>query len=55
MKFVGLCEARGIPVLRIGVTDGRGADAQLAIKDISDFSLNDLRAEWTNTIPELFG
>jgi phosphoribosylformylglycinamidine synthase len=23
VKFVGLCEARGIPVLRIGVTDGR--------------------------------
>jgi phosphoribosylformylglycinamidine synthase subunit PurL len=24
VKFVGLCEARGIPVLRIGVTDNSG-------------------------------
>ncbi len=55
VKFVGLCEARGIPVLRIGVTDGRGPDAQLAIKDIADFNLADLRAQYQSTIPDLFG
>ena len=55
VKFVGLCEARGIPVLRIGVTDQKGADAVLSIQDVADFDLAGLRADWTNTIPELFG
>lgn len=60
VKFVGLCEARGIPVLRIGVTDvkGSGADlsgATLAIKDVADFALADLRDGWKATIPDLFG
>ena len=27
VKFVGLCEARGIPVLRIGVTAGSASSA----------------------------
>jgi phosphoribosylformylglycinamidine synthase len=30
VKFVGLCEARGIPVLRIGVTDGRAVPSASA-------------------------
>ena len=55
VKFVGLCEARGIPVLRIGVTDQKGAHAVLSIQDVADFDLAGLRADWTNTIPELFG
>jgi phosphoribosylformylglycinamidine synthase len=60
VKFVGLCEARGIPVLRIGVTDvkGQGANlegAVLAIKDVADFALADLRDGWKATIPDLFG
>ena len=52
VKFVGLCEARGIPVLRIGVTDDTD---QLAIQDLATWKLNDLRAPWVNTLPELFG
>jgi len=60
VKFVGLCEARNVPVLRIGVTDvkgvGAGLDgAVLAIKDVADFDLADLRDSWKGTIPELFG
>jgi phosphoribosylformylglycinamidine synthase len=55
VKFVGLCEARNVPVLRIGVTDGSGADASLTIQDIADYNLADLRASHGNTIPELFG
>ena len=55
VKFVGLCEARGIPVLRIGVTDVKGEGATLAIKDVADFNLAELRQGWTQTIPELFG
>jgi phosphoribosylformylglycinamidine synthase len=52
VKFVGLCEARGIPVLRIGVTDQSG---QLEIQDIATWSLRDLRNAHASTIPELFG
>ncbi|MEO0049014.1 MAG: hypothetical protein RL556_346 [Actinomycetota bacterium] len=55
VKFVGLCEARGIPVLRIGVTDGSGETAKLEIKDVADFNLAELKGEWKATLPELFG
>ena len=52
VKFVGLCEARGIPVLRIGVTDDTD---ELAVQDLASWKLNDLRAPWASTLPELFG
>ena len=52
VKFVGLCEARGIPVLRIGVTDDTD---ELAIQDLATWKLDDLRAPWANTLPDLFG
>ena len=55
VKFVGLCEARNVPVLRIGVSDLPGSDAVLAIKDVADFSLEELRTSWKATLPELFG
>jgi phosphoribosylformylglycinamidine synthase subunit PurL len=55
VKFVGLCEARGVSVLRIGVTDLAGTDAVVAIKDVADFSLDELRNSWKATLPELFG
>ncbi|MFM6963312.1 MAG: phosphoribosylformylglycinamidine synthase subunit PurL [Micrococcales bacterium] len=52
VKFVGLCEARGIPVLRIGVTDDSG---ELEIQDVATFKLNELRAGFEETLPALFG
>jgi phosphoribosylformylglycinamidine synthase len=52
VKFVGLCEARAIPVLRIGVTDDTD---QLAVQDLATWKLNDLRTPWVNTLPDLFG
>jgi phosphoribosylformylglycinamidine synthase subunit PurL len=52
VKFVGLCEARGIPVLRIGVTDNTD---ELEIQDLASWKLDDLRAPWVNTLPDLFG
>ena len=52
MKFVGLCEARGIPVLRIGVTDNSG---ELEIQNASTWQLNDLRGAHDGTLAELFG
>jgi phosphoribosylformylglycinamidine synthase len=52
VKFVGLCEARGIPVLRIGVTD---ASEKLEIQDVATWDLGDLKQAHSSTIPELFG
>jgi phosphoribosylformylglycinamidine synthase len=52
VKFAGLCEARGIPVLRIGVTD---STAELNIQDIALWQLADVREQWAATLPELFG
>ena len=52
VKFFGLCEARGIPVLRIGVTDNSG---NLEIQDIANWNLGDLGAAHKGTLAELFG
>jgi phosphoribosylformylglycinamidine synthase len=52
VKFVGLCDARGIPVLRIGVTDNTD---ELEIQDLASWKLDDLRTPWASTLPELFG
>jgi phosphoribosylformylglycinamidine synthase len=52
VKFVGLCEARGIPVLRIGVTDNSG---ELEIQNVATWQLNDLRGSSSATLPEIFG
>jgi phosphoribosylformylglycinamidine synthase subunit PurL len=52
VKFVGLCDARNIPVLRIGVTDNTG---ELQIQDLATWKLEELRNPWKATLPELFG
>jgi phosphoribosylformylglycinamidine synthase len=52
VKFIGLCEARGIPVLRIGVTQ---QEPELEIQDVVTFNLDELRKAWAGTIPALFG
>ncbi len=51
VKFVGLCEARGIPVLRIGVTDNTD---ELEIQDLASWKLDDLRNPWASALPDLF-
>jgi phosphoribosylformylglycinamidine synthase len=52
VKFVGLCDARNIPVLRIGVTDNSNS---LEIQDLATWQLEELREPWKATLPELFG
>jgi phosphoribosylformylglycinamidine synthase subunit PurL len=52
VKFVGLCDARNIPVLRIGVTDNTG---ELEIQDLATWKLDELCSSWVATLPELFG
>jgi phosphoribosylformylglycinamidine synthase II len=51
VKFVGLCDARNIPVLRIGVTDNTG---ELEIQDLATWKIDELRTPWEATLPELF-
>ena len=51
VKFMGLCEARGIPVLRIGVTDDSG---EIEIQDVSTFDLAEMRTAFKATLPALF-
>jgi len=52
VKFVGLCEARNIPVLRIGVTD---STKELIIQDVASYTMDELTRTHEGTIPELFG
>jgi len=52
VKFVGLCEARNMPVLRVGVTDTTG---ELVIQDVASWEMRKLGNVAGSTIPELFG
>ena len=51
VKFVGLCEARNIPVLRIGVTDG----SELDVQDVATWHVSELSQTNYATLPEIFG
>ncbi len=55
VKFRGLCEGRGYPVLRIGVTDSRGSAAALEVQDRFSLPLAELRTAHRGTLPERFG
>jgi phosphoribosylformylglycinamidine synthase len=54
VKFVGLCEARGFPVLRIGVTDLRGPEAELTIQDVFTVPAAEIRERSNATLPHYF-
>jgi phosphoribosylformylglycinamidine synthase len=51
VKFIGLCEQRGIPVTRIGVTD---TEPTLEIQNIASWPIADLKSASEATLPELF-
>jgi phosphoribosylformylglycinamidine synthase len=53
VKFQALCEARGVPCLRIGVTDA--TSGLVEIKDIADLKLDDIRQGWSGVMAGLFG
>jgi phosphoribosylformylglycinamidine synthase len=55
VKFRGLCEGRGYPVLRIGVTDVPGADAAIEVQGLFTQPLAELRSASRATLPERFG
>jgi len=52
VKFQGLCEGRGYPVLRIGVTDAGGA---LEVQDQFTLSVDQLQEAHRGTLPAHFG
>ncbi|PII84795.1 phosphoribosylformylglycinamidine synthase II [Leucobacter sp. OLJS4] len=55
VKFRGLCEGRGFPVLRIGVTDRAGDEASIEVQDRFELPLAELRAASQATLPVRFG
>ncbi|ALJ18529.1 phosphoribosylformylglycinamidine synthase subunit PurL [Microbacterium sp. No. 7] len=57
VKFRGLCEGRGYPVLRIGVTDSAadGDEPALEVQDVFRIELTELRALSGDTLPAAFG
>ncbi|MGF2949309.1 phosphoribosylformylglycinamidine synthase subunit PurL [Microbacterium alcoholitolerans] len=52
VKFRGLCEGRGYPVLRIGVTD---SEPTLEVQDVFTVSVDELRETSRATLPAVFG
>ncbi|HIY65956.1 MAG TPA: phosphoribosylformylglycinamidine synthase subunit PurL [Candidatus Agrococcus pullicola] len=53
VKFVGMCDARGIPVTRIGVTDAESR--AIEFQDLFTVPLAELREAHRSTIRERFG
>jgi phosphoribosylformylglycinamidine synthase subunit PurL len=56
VKFTRLCEGRGYPVLRIGVTDSGGPDgATVEVQDAFAIPLQQLRDGFQATMSDVFG
>jgi phosphoribosylformylglycinamidine synthase len=56
VKFRGLCEGRGYPVLRIGVTDAADdGSSALEVQDLFTVPLGELLELSTSTLPRMFG
>jgi len=51
LRFTEMCDARGLPCVRLGVTDGTG----LEVQDVLDLPLDRLREAHEGTLPALFG
>jgi phosphoribosylformylglycinamidine synthase len=51
LRFTEMCDARGLPMTRIGVVDGDSLDVQ----DAFSISLAELEQAWNATLPRLFG
>jgi phosphoribosylformylglycinamidine synthase len=52
VKFRGLCEGRGYPVVRIGVTEDSGA---LELQDLFTVPVAELQGIHRGTLPAAFG
>jgi phosphoribosylformylglycinamidine synthase len=56
-RFVGMCEARGLPATRIGVVDPgpQSEEAAVEVQGLFTASLEDLRSTSEGVLPGLFG
>ncbi len=54
-RFTDLCDTRGVPNLRIGVTEGTGPDAVLDVEDQFSVPVSELREAWSATLPTALG
>ena len=52
VKFQALCEARGVPVLRIGVTDKE--NPAVDIQGVAKLELEAIRGAWAGVLPGLY-
>jgi phosphoribosylformylglycinamidine synthase len=52
VRFQGLCDGRGYPLLRIGVTDNNGV---LEVQDQFSIGIDELRAAFRGTMSNAFG
>ena len=52
LRFTEMCDARGLPCTRIGVTDDSGT---LDVQDLFEVPLDELRDAHEGTLPRLFG
>ncbi|MHA6801591.1 phosphoribosylformylglycinamidine synthase subunit PurL [Bounagaea algeriensis] len=52
-RFTDMCTARGMPWQRIGVADA--GSSSLAVQDVAEIPLDELRSAWEGTLPALFG
>ncbi|HWT33812.1 MAG TPA: phosphoribosylformylglycinamidine synthase subunit PurL, partial [Microbacterium sp.] len=55
VKFRGLCDGRGYPVLRIGVTDTAASGSELEVQGLFTVPVSELRAASAATLPAAFG
>jgi phosphoribosylformylglycinamidine synthase II len=55
LRFTEMCDARGLPCTRIGVTDSSGDTAALDVQDVLTVPLAELREAYERTLPALFG
>jgi hypothetical protein len=53
VKFTGLCAGRGVPALRIGVTDAESG--MVEVQDVFRIPVPELRAVHRGTLPERLG
>jgi phosphoribosylformylglycinamidine synthase II len=51
VRFVAMLEARGVPALRVGVTDSQG---EIDVQGEFSVGLEELAAAWDNTLPRRF-
>ena len=52
VEFQALCDARGVPVLRIGVTDKE--NEAVDIQGVAKLELEGIRCAWAGVLPGLY-